>query len=69
MPDDFGSMTIGEIVCRFGIKAGEIIDSALCKDDKVCCPGTTLQLGYAARITGNSHKLAELIAELKKLEK
>lgn len=59
---------IGDIIEEKGMKAGEIIDAALCDDgEKACCPGTTLKIGYAANLKGKSHLLPEILEKLNAL--
>ncbi|EKE20950.1 MAG: hypothetical protein ACD_7C00419G0005 [uncultured bacterium] len=61
------NMTIGEIVIRKGMVAGEIIDRHLCDSEKVCCPGVTVKLGHAAELAKKSHLLSEILAKLNTL--
>ena len=67
---NFEEMTIGEIVSLLGSGASEILDNALCEDStkRVCCPGTTIQLRYAAKLTGKLGKLPQIIADLEKIQ-
>ena len=60
---------IGDVVRQKGPEAGEMIDALLCDSvERVCCPGTTLQLGYAAKLKGKSEEeLNKLIEKLNKL--
>ena len=60
--------TIGKIVLGKGEEAGQIIDDVLCTGEgKVCCPGTSLQLGHAAQQKGKSEDLPALIERLNSL--
>lgn len=59
------NMTIGQIIAAKGEIAGRIIDRFLCSDEgKICCPGTTLMLGFAADKKGQSACLPVLLEEL-----
>lgn len=59
------NMTIGRIIVQKGEIAGRIIDQYLCSDEgKICCPSTTLMLGYAAELKGQSARLPVLLEEL-----
>ncbi|MDD5031796.1 MAG: hypothetical protein PHR36_01995 [Patescibacteria group bacterium] len=61
-------MTIGEIVRWKGMRAGELMDEALCDNgEKACCPGVSLQLGYAAHLKGKEAQLPGLIEKLNQL--
>jgi hypothetical protein len=62
------NMTIGDIIRQYGPRAGQLIDEALCTGEgKVCCPGTTLKLGYAAALKGKEGVLPELVRKISEL--
>lgn len=56
---------IGEIIMQKGMAAAGLIDTHLCSSvDAKCCPGTTLKLGYAAKLLNKETTLSELIEKL-----
>ena len=64
----FSERPIGEIIRRKGPKAAELIDGVLCdSNERICCPGTTHELWYAARLKGKDDKLPKLIKKLEAL--
>ena len=61
-------MTIGEIIAQKGKGAGELMDAVLCDNtERICCPGTSHQLGYAAHLKGKETKLPQLLSDLNQL--
>jgi hypothetical protein len=67
MKEITGSTTIGEAIVQKGTGAGEILDKTLCNSKGECCPGTTLQIEYAAIKRGKQDKVPTLLKELNKL--
>jgi len=62
-------MTIGMIIHEKGPDAGKLIDEALCNEEKSCCPGTSLTLGFAAKLMGKSEELPALVKKLNELKR
>jgi hypothetical protein len=61
-------MTIGQIIAKKGTVAGELMDRYFCDDgERVCCPGTSLVLDYAANIKAKTDILPKLLEELNAL--
>lgn len=59
---------IGEVIMQKGMAAAEIMDVTLCNDgERACCPGTSLNLGFASRMMGKCDVLPELLAKLNAL--
>jgi len=59
--------TIAEAIVMKGVRVGAIIDELLCNGEKTCCPGTTLTVGFAAKIKGKEKKLPKLLEKLNSL--
>lgn len=59
--------TIGQIIFKKGEQAGAMIDEVLCDKEKLCCPGTTHKLGYAANMKGVEDQLPGLLEKLNEL--
>jgi hypothetical protein len=60
--------TIGKIIEEKGEKAGEMMDAVFCdNEERMCCPGTSHQLGYAAYLKGKEAELPQLLNDLNRL--
>ena len=59
--------TIAEAIALKGRGAGTIIDEILCNGEKVCCPGTTHKIGFAAGLKKQQKALPDLLKKLNNL--
>jgi hypothetical protein len=59
-----GNTPIGEIVRKKGHAAAQLLETALCCENGVCRPCTTVRLDFAARQMGKEHLLPIILPVL-----